>query len=148
MKIVAVLGIVLATYSLYVEHKKSVDPDYEALCDVGWASCSKVFTSEYGSLMAFLVGKDSPLAQPNAFFGLLYYKAMFIADLSPLSAFRTIQLLALFASILGVAASVYLGYILFFVLNDICLVCTATYVLNAILFIQSVRRLTPKQKDD
>lgn len=39
--------------------------------------------------------------------------------------------LAYYASILSCIGSVYLAVILFFVLKDVCLVCIATYIINA-----------------
>ena len=45
-----VFGIVLSVYALHVELSKERDPDYRAVCDLGESdSCSKVFTSRYGS---------------------------------------------------------------------------------------------------
>ena len=43
-----------------------------------------------------------------------------------------------FTSVLG---SLYLGYILYFVLQEICPVCVSTYVVNFILFITSFCKL-------
>jgi vitamin-K-epoxide reductase (warfarin-sensitive) len=38
---------------------------------------------------------------------------------------------ALFSSVLACVGSIYLAFILAFVLKDLCLVCIATYVINA-----------------
>ena len=38
-------------------------------------------------------------------------------------------------SLLSCAGSVYLGYILFYVLHDTCVVCISTYIVNACLLI-------------
>ena len=38
--------------------------------------------------------------------------------------------------------SVYLGYILYFVLEDICVVCISTYVVNLILLITTLLRVS------
>lgn len=44
-------------------------------------------------------------------------------------------------SILSVVGSLYLGYILYFVLKDFCVICITTYALNFILFILNYKRL-------
>ncbi|MEQ2283574.1 Vitamin K epoxide reductase complex subunit 1-like protein 1 [Ameca splendens] len=44
-------------------------------------------------------------------------------------------------SILSVVGSLYLGYILYFVLKDFCIICITTYALNFILFILNYKRL-------
>lgn len=42
-----VVGLILAGYALFVEHKKAQDDSYTAMCDIDeHMSCSKVFTSK------------------------------------------------------------------------------------------------------
>lgn len=45
------------------------------------------------------------------------------------------------SSIVSVAGSLYLAYILYFVLKDFCVICVATYLLNFILLIINYKRL-------
>lgn len=45
-----------------------------------------------------------------------------------------VQLMGFGSSALSIAGSIYLAYILFFVLKDFCFVCIITYVLNAFIF--------------
>lgn len=46
LRVVTFFGIVLSCYALYIEHQKVLNPEYEALCDVGSSvSCSKVCTA-------------------------------------------------------------------------------------------------------
>ncbi len=41
------IGLILAGYALFVEHKKAQDDSYTAMCDIDeHMSCSKVFTSK------------------------------------------------------------------------------------------------------
>lgn len=69
---IGALGLLLSVYSLYVEHSKSADPTYEAMCDLSARiTCSKVFTSEYGKLLSKfgLVPNGHILDVPNALLG-------------------------------------------------------------------------------
>ena len=50
-------------------------------------------------------------------------------------------LILMTTSILSVMGSMYLGYILYFVLEDFCIICVTTYVLNFILFLLNYKRL-------
>ena len=50
-------------------------------------------------------------------------------------------LILMTTSILSVMGSMYLGYILYFVLEDFCVICVTTYVLNFILFLFNYKRL-------
>ena len=50
-------------------------------------------------------------------------------------------LILMTTSILSVMGSMYLGYILYFVLEDFCVICVTTYVLNFILFLLNYKRL-------
>ena len=53
--------------------------------------------------------------------------------------------LQIFLAVLANCGSVYLGYILYFILDDFCVICVSTYVVNFILLIVSVlkkRKLT------
>lgn len=50
-------------------------------------------------------------------------------------------LILMTTSIVSVVGSLYLGYILYFVLKDLCIICITTYVLNFILFVLNYKRL-------
>ncbi|XP_061559387.1 vitamin K epoxide reductase complex subunit 1-like protein 1 isoform X1 [Phycodurus eques] len=50
-------------------------------------------------------------------------------------------LILMTTSILSVMGSLYLGYILYFVLKDLCIICITTYALNFILFTLNYKRL-------
>ncbi|KAG8548775.1 hypothetical protein GDO81_024239 [Engystomops pustulosus] len=47
----------------------------------------------------------------------------------------------LVSSLVSIAGSLYLAYILFYVLEDFCVICITTYVLNFILLLLNVKRL-------
>ena len=60
----------------------------------------------------------------------------------PLSGIYPAQFLAktlLVTSILSVVMSAYLGYILIYVLKELCIVCISTYFLNFALFVLAIR---------
>lgn len=50
-------------------------------------------------------------------------------------------LILMTSSIVSVVGSLYLAYILYFVLKEFCIVCVITYLLNFILFIINYKRL-------
>ena len=138
-QIAAIFGLLLSVYALYVEHKAVEMPGYKAACDIEaiGVSCSKVFTSKYGRMMSYFgfVEEDSDLDQPNAVLGILFYGITFIL---PYLTFipGTISKLGMFlASCISCASSAWLGYILVYVLEDICLVCVSTYIVNAIILV-------------
>ena len=123
IRILCFVGLFLAGYALYVEHKVSVDPDYVASCDLAsWISCSKVFSSEYAHVFFGI---------PNAALGVLFY--LFILVLDSMKMYQYIMYLAT----LSLLISVYLAYILAFVLKDMCVVCVSTYVVNTIMFLSA-----------
>uniref|UniRef100_A0A2K5QGT3 vitamin-K-epoxide reductase (warfarin-sensitive) n=1 Tax=Cebus imitator TaxID=2715852 RepID=A0A2K5QGT3_CEBIM len=117
--------LVLSLYALHVKAARPWDPYYHALCDVDTAiSCSPIF-SRWGmgfGLVEHVLGKYSILNQSNSIFSCIFY---------------TLQLLTLWASVLlllrspvSLADSVYLVWMLFFVLYDFCIICITTYAIN------------------
>lgn len=94
--------------------------------------------SRYGKGFG-LFSKESPFNLPNPVFGIFFYVtqlfvAMFCGRDGRLINFFIIQ------AIVSNFMSVYLGYILFFVLNDVCVVCVATYVVNALMLQAGISR--------
>ncbi|XP_072014419.1 vitamin K epoxide reductase complex subunit 1-like protein 1 isoform X1 [Amphiura filiformis] len=166
--ILCILGILLSLYAYYVETTKEVNPGYQAFCDIGQSiSCSKVFTSKYLScyqdrsgddlrglwlfeltyhpvtgkygrgfgMIAPIFGQHSILNQPNSVFGVLFYclQLLFSQMLTPGAA-----TFLLVTSVLANFGSVYLGWILYFVLEDFCLVCVSTYIVNFLILVVNV----------
>eukprot|EP01138_Halocafeteria_seosinensis_P013338 gb/GECG01013624.1/.p1 GENE.gb/GECG01013624.1/~~gb/GECG01013624.1/.p1 ORF type:complete len:164 (+),score=13.32 gb/GECG01013624.1/:1-492(+) len=139
----SVLGAIISLYALYVEYMKSIDINYDALCDVNsYIQCSKVFLSEYGHIMEKfgILSHDHPLNLPNAGFGLVFYICAFLHDEFPLPLHvRTVMMFL--ASALSAVFSGYLAYILTVVLQDFCIVCVSTYVITTVIFIFSFTRM-------
>ncbi|XP_041749387.2 vitamin K epoxide reductase complex subunit 1-like protein 1 [Coregonus clupeaformis] len=140
--LVCVLGILLSLYAFHVETEKSRDSNYRAMCDVSDSiSCSKVFTSRWGrgfGLLGSIFGNDSAMNQPNSVYGIVFYVFQLLLGIT-VSAMAALILMT--TSILSVMGSLYLGYILYFVLKDFCVICITTYALNFILFILNYKRL-------
>nr|XP_025037146.1 vitamin K epoxide reductase complex subunit 1-like protein 1 [Pelodiscus sinensis] len=89
-------------------------------------------------LVEGLLGKHSALNQPNSLFGIVFYTLQVLLGFTP----RTLAAVALLgSSVVSIAGSLYLAYILFFVLHDFCLVCVTTYLLNAALLFLNYHRL-------
>ena len=133
-----IMGFLLSSYALYVEYKHEQDHDYVALCDIDMetASCSKVFSSEYGKILSYtnLVPKGSALDLPNAAFGLVIYIVVYV--LMKINSVNA-DLFLLLTSISSLLFSAFLAYKLFFVLQDFCVVCVSIYICNIGIFLSS-----------
>ncbi|THD19885.1 Vitamin K epoxide reductase complex subunit 1 [Fasciola hepatica] len=128
-------GILVCIYALYVEYSKENDKDYKPVCDISdKISCTKVLLSEYSRGFGLLprTWKNSWLNQRNPVFGLIFYSLLLVLD--HYGTFGALKL-SLVLAILSCIGSVYLAYLLYFVLKSLCLVCLAIYVINAVLLI-------------
>ncbi|XP_059404886.1 vitamin K epoxide reductase complex subunit 1-like protein 1 [Carassius carassius] len=135
-------GILLSLYAFHVEREKTRDANYRAMCDLSSSiSCSKVFTSRWGrgfGLLGTIFGKDSAVNQPNSVYGILFYIFQLLLGLTASAMAALILMTTSIASVMG---SLYLCYILYFVLKDFCVICITTYALNFILFVLNYKRL-------
>ncbi|XP_028396501.1 vitamin K epoxide reductase complex subunit 1-like [Dendronephthya gigantea] len=143
------LGIVLSIYALYVEVKKMQDKSFVALCDIhSKMSCSKVFSSKYGTgfgLVEPLLGKDSIFNIPNSIYGIAFY--IFVLSLGFFDGV-TVAWIVVINCILSCVGCVYLAYILYYILEDFCIVCVSTYVVNALLLVLSIYHLVQLPSPD
>jgi len=136
----ASIGIALSFYALYVEYKSSLDSSYVAMCDISEKmACSKVFSSPYGRV--FKYHGLSWLDAPNALFGVLFY-LMLLGFNAYSGNGRLVVNTMLLLAVLSLLLSAYLGYVLYFILDDFCVVCISTYMVNIGLFIH-IARLSP-----
>ncbi|XP_042328847.1 LOW QUALITY PROTEIN: vitamin K epoxide reductase complex subunit 1 [Sceloporus undulatus] len=135
-------GLALSAYAFTWRPKEERDAAYRAMCDLQPpGSCSRVFPSRWGrgfGLVAGLLGPDSVFNQPNSIFGIAFYLLQILLGFST-SGLAAITLLG--SSLVSVAGSLYLAYILFFVLHDFCVVCVSTYILNFTLLFINYKRL-------
>ncbi|KAJ6652130.1 hypothetical protein lerEdw1_013170 [Lerista edwardsae] len=140
--VLCTVGLLLSVYAFHVETSKERDTAYQAMCDISSAiSCSRVFTSRWGrgfGLVAGLLGHHSVFNQPNSVFGIAFYILQILLGFSN-SGLAAITLLG--SSIVSIAGSLFLAYILFSVLHDFCVVCVSTYVVNFALFFLNYKRL-------
>lgn len=75
------------------------------------------------------------------FFNGYQFKPQFVFLALGMTVSAMAALILMTTSILSVVGSLYLGYILYFVLKDFCIICITTYALNFILFILNYKRL-------
>lgn len=132
-------GLLISLYALHVETQASKDPEYVALCDISSLSlsCSRVLSSSYGKgfgLVSKVLGESHPLNQPNSVYGIIYYSIIMLLGFISNSLFSKIQF---YLSFISVLMSLYLGYILYFILQDLCILCVSTYAVNFLIFITS-----------
>lgn len=119
------LGFLVTLYAIKVE--RSNEP---ALCDIkNRMSCSRVLKSEYNSMIGRLLGlkKNHPLNFPNTYYGILYYTIVMLYDFIEFPYKYNIMLTMVALSCL---ASLGLAYILYYKLQDFCVVCVTTYIIN------------------
>ena len=117
--LLSILGFIVSIYAFRIQTRSHLRKE---LCDLrDDVSCTVVLGSEHGRL----------LGPPNSLFGMVYYAVIFILAYigQPTPLF--------YISILGVVASVYLGYIAYVKMKNFCLVCTAIYVINVLMLVSS-----------
>lgn len=135
------LGLLLAIYALYVEVKVESDPSYKPMCDIdpNRISCTKVLTSPYGRGFG-LLPPNNTLNVRNCTLGILFYTLQIVLGFS---SNQWIQAFVLYTSVISILGTLYLAFILLFVLKNLCLVCFATYFVNAaVLYLNYYRKST------
>lgn len=101
--------------------------------------CSRF--DRYGKGFGLLPDK-SPFNLPNPIYGIVFYVGLLIlVAISPLTNQRNVALIILGLSFSSVVMSAYLGYILYAVLKDLCVVCVATYFANLVIFVAAIHRI-------
>ncbi|XP_055843218.1 vitamin K epoxide reductase complex subunit 1-like protein 1 [Episyrphus balteatus] len=142
MILTCLIGLALSGYATYVEIRVEKDDDYQAMCDISEKiSCTKVFASRYGKgfgIIGWILGEESLLNTPNGELGIVFYIVIGILSLVEGSFSSKIQL---FLAILSNCMSIYLAYLLYFVLDNLCVVCVGTYGVNLVLLLLTWQRL-------
>ncbi|XP_004856281.1 vitamin K epoxide reductase complex subunit 1 isoform X2 [Heterocephalus glaber] len=93
-------------------------------------------------LVEHVLGADSILNQSNSVFGCIFYSLQLL--LGSLRG-RWASVLLVLSSLVSLAGSIYLAWILFFVLYDFCVVCITTYAVNVGLMWLSFREFREPQ---
>uniref|UniRef100_A0A182N1A9 vitamin-K-epoxide reductase (warfarin-sensitive) n=1 Tax=Anopheles dirus TaxID=7168 RepID=A0A182N1A9_9DIPT len=145
----SVVGFLLSLYTSYVELRAEHDRSYRALCDISERiSCTKVFTSSYGrgfGIVGRLLGEDSHLNVPNGFYGIFYY---FLVAAFSFSDHLGIARLNSYLMLAANGLSLYLAYLLYFVLQDMCIVCVTTYAVNLLSLILALQKIQVLVRDE
>jgi vitamin-K-epoxide reductase (warfarin-sensitive) len=88
-------------------------------------------------LIGPIFGEDSPLNIPNGFYGTLFYSTIVALSYSNnLVLAKLNKYLIVISNLL----SIWLAFLLYFVLEDLCVVCVSTYVVNFANLIFSVKK--------
>ncbi|CAB3261390.1 unnamed protein product [Arctia plantaginis] len=124
---------------MYVEMAVESQPGYKALCDISErASCSRVLSSKYAKGFG-LLSSESSLKVPNCIYGIVFYSlVIFLSTFEQLLVTRVMFVFALSS----IATSLYLAYLLAFVLYDFCVVCVSTYIVNGVLTALVYKKMT------
>lgn len=127
LPLLAILGLAITAYAIYVE--KNAKKGRKFMCDVNDSmSCSVILTSKYARMtkLLFSLKEDHPLNLPNTYYGMLFYFAVLCYSYVPIPYKEYMLLVASFFSLLACVVLATKMY----ELNDICLVCLCTYVVN------------------
>lgn len=152
LNLFALLGCVVASYALYIEFTHVSEADAKALniaaptyfCDSLFSipgvkvGCSHALTGPYGRVLRLwgIAPPGSPLDVPNSALGLAYY----LLALLPWHAHGALAADAfMLASAASLAFSVYLAYVLRFVLKELCVICVSSYIINMVIFVLAAR---------
>lgn len=129
--LLALFGIIDAGYLTYEHYAKLIVPCRIAL----FADCGKVLNSPYAT----------PFGVPLALLGLIHYTALLIVAICAWRyKSRLWSSLLLAQTCLGLIASLYFMYLQLFVIQALCLYCTAS-ALNSLLAFIAVRIIYPNE---
>ena len=146
--ITTLAGLLVSLYTAYISRQKQLDPAYEALCDISESvSCSDVITSRFAKGFGLLDGileSDSFLKVPNFILAIVFFLLYFSVAVSGYCTY-----LLLPAATTGVLMSLYLFYILNWVMETYCLLCYSAYAVSLVLFLIELKltfvtRVKPK----
>jgi len=136
----AIVGILISLYAWYVEWNLETNPMYQPSCN-GWfgGSCSKVFQSPYAHIASHwgLLPSGHPLDLSLALTGIILYSAYLFAITIPFHFFMREEIF-LTVAVAGGIFSCYLLYVIKYILNDFCIVCTSFHVCNFIMLVLAI----------
>ena len=131
-----VLGLFLSSALTYIHVMVHTDPSFSSVCAMGERlNCETVAASGWSVFMGI----------PVSVFGIVFYLILGLAALYSLMEQRAvIPGIGMIISFLGSIVSVGLFTLSSVVIHAFCLLCTATYVVNIVLFIVSLRTVKSK----
>eukprot|EP00918_Siedleckia_nematoides_P102009 GHVU01222901.1.p1 GENE.GHVU01222901.1~~GHVU01222901.1.p1 ORF type:complete len:168 (-),score=2.26 GHVU01222901.1:2792-3295(-) len=145
------VGLVASAYAVYVERNAGKE-EFNPFCNFGEGrNCLTALTSEYAHMLRHfgIVSAGSLWDVSNAMAGLVYYGIILGYPLRSARPFRRNVYLVL--SLFGLATSLYYGWILYFVLKDLCVVCITTYVVNVLItlgfYLEKPTKPTPTRRN-
>lgn len=133
----SLLGLGASLAASYVHYNLLTQPGYSSACDFSArVSCTDAYLSPYGSI----------LGVPVALGGVVFFAVVLLLSTvaaAPSSPAREAVPGYIFAlSIVGLAVTLYLAWASYFVLKVFCVLCAATYVSVAGIFIVSRAAMT------
>ena len=124
--IISIIGLFLSVYAFFVEKNIKKSKSYKPLCDISnKVSCTKAFSSKYGSLAGI----------SNSFVGIFFYLIVFF-----LAFFGQLNYI-FYLAIISVIGAVYLAYTQITKIKSFCLVCSGIYLVNLLLLVFSYLEL-------
>lgn len=120
----SLVALLASVASLYVHYQLIKDSSYTSFCDVSaTVSCEAVYQSAYGTV------RGVPVAAGGVIWSVLVVLLAYYGMRSPASeAAANVAEYVFVLSVIGLASVLYLGYVSYFILHKICVLCTGTYV--------------------
>ena len=120
----AAVALVASVLSLNVHYQLLTDSSYTSFCNVNeTVSCEALYLSEYGSV------RGVPVAAGGVVWStLVLLLAGWGMRLPKSDAAKQVGEYVFLLSVVGLAVVLYYGYTSYFVMQKVCLLCTATYV--------------------
>lgn len=120
--VLALIGVGTSATAAWVHHRLLTDPTYTSFCDVGTTlSCSGAYLSSYGNVWGI----------PVAVFGAIWFAGVLALLVVRRSSAQTVAdnvpAYVFLWSTIGLAVVLYFAYASFFVLREVCLLCTTMY---------------------
>ena len=129
----AVLALGASLAALYVHYRLLADPNYTSFCDVSaTVSCEALYESAYGTIAGVPVAAGGVI-----WAGLVLAFALGMGGKRPAADNAALTSYVFLLSIIGLVVVLYFGYASFVVLQQLCLLCLATYVAVIGIFIVS-----------
>ena len=153
VQLVSLVGFAAALYARHVEHSMDEDPFYVPACNSAFlgGNCGAVFKSEYGRILSHwgVVPQGHALDFSLATTGILLYGAYFVAITfrRPWTVIPFREEMFLAVATVGACFSCYLLYVIKYVLNDFCIVCTTFHLCNfSMLVLAALEYRSPEMK--